>query len=202
MRFLFFLLLTLGLSQALELSKLKITPSLKKLEISLPLQERFQTSSKDNQLILTFSSPLVGEPLTQELKAPFEKIIISNNPQNKAQITLYGKNLELSTQKNQDEMILSFTSEIIQISWGTYFSVIGFLFFTAFILLLVKKRLKPIAHKSHYQETFLKAKTKLITLEYEGEKYLIFSNQNGCVLLNHYPKTKDNKEFTDLIKEE
>lgn len=202
MRFLLFLLLALGLSQALELSKLKITPSLKKLEISLPLQERFQTSSKDNQLILTFSSPLVGESLTQELKAPFEKIIISNNPQNKAQITLYGKNLELSTQKNQDEMILSFTSEIIQISWGTYFSVIGFLFFTAFILLLVKKRLKPIAHKSHYQETFLKAKTKLITLEYEGEKYLIFSNQNGCVLLNHYPKTKDNKEFTDLIKEE
>lgn len=202
MRFLLFLLLTLGLSQALELSKLKITPSLKKLEITLPLQERFQTSSKDNQLILTFSSPLVGEPLTQELKAPFEKIIISNNPQNKAQITLYGKNLELSTQKNQDEIILSFTSEIIQISWGTYFSVIGFLFFTAFILLLVKKRLKPIAHKSHYQETFLKAKTKLITLEYEGEKYLIFSNQNGCVLLNHYPKTKDNKEFTDLIKEE
>lgn len=202
MRFLFFLLLTLGLSQALELSKLKITPSLKKLEITLPLQERFQTSSKDNQLILTFSSPLVGEPLTQELKAPFEKITISNNSQNKAQITLYGKNLELSTQRNQDEMVLSFTSEIIQISWGTYFSVIGFLFFTAFILLLVKKRFKPIAHKSHYQETFLKAKTKLITLEYEGEKYLIFSNQNGCVLLNHYPKTKDNKEFTDLIKEE
>lgn len=202
MRFLLFLLLALGLSQALELSKLKITPSLKKLEITLPLQERFQTSSKDNQLILTFSSPLVGEPLTQELKSPFEKITISNNPQNKAQITLYGKNLELSTQKSQDEMILSFTSEIIQISWGTYFSVIGFLFFTAFILLLVKKRLKPIAHKSHYQETFLKAKTKLITLEYEGEKYLIFSNQNGCVLLNHYPKTKDNKEFTDLIKEE
>lgn len=202
MRFLFFLLLTLGLSQALELSKLKITPSLKKLEITLPLQEKFQTSSKDNQLILTFSSPLVGEPLTQELKAPFEKITISNNPQNKAQITLYGKNLELSTQKNQDEMVLSFTSEIIQISWGTYFSVIGFLFFTAFILLFVKKRLKPIAQKSHYQETFLKAKTKLITLEYEGEKYLIFSNQNGCVLLNHYPKTKDNKEFTDLIKEE
>lgn len=202
MRFLFFLLLTLGLSQALELSKLKITPSLKKLEISLPLQEKFQTSSNDNQLILTFSSPLVGEPLTQELKAPFEKMTISNNPQNKAQITLYGKNLELSTQKNQDEMVLSFTSEIIQISWGTYFSVIGFLFFTAFILLLVKKRLKPIAHKSHYQETFLKAKTKLITLEHEGEKYLIFSNQNGCVLLNHYPKTKDNKEFTDLIKEE
>lgn len=202
MRFLFFLLLTLGLSQALELSKLKITPSLKKLEITLPLQERFQTSSKDNQLILTFFSPLVGEPLTQDLKAPFEKITISNNPQNKAQIILYGKNLELSTQKNQDEMVLSFTSEIIQISWGTYFSVIGFLFFTAFILLLVKKRLKPIAQKSHYQETFLKAKTKLITLEYEGEKYLIFSNQNGCVLLNHYPKTKDNKEFTDLIKEE
>lgn len=202
MRFLLFLLLTLGLSQALELSKLKVTPSLKKLEITLPLQEKFQTSSKDNQLILTFSSPLVGEPLTQELKAPFEKIIISNNPQNKAQITLYGKNLELSTQKNQDEMVLSFTSEIIQISWGTYFSVIGFLFFTALILLLVKKRLKPIAHKSHYQETFLNAKTKLITLEYEGEKYLIFSNQNGCVLLNHYPKTKDNKEFTDLIKEE
>lgn len=202
MRFLLFLLLTLGLSQALELSKLKVTPSLKKLEITLPLQEKFQTSSKDNQLILTFSSPLVGEPLTQELKAPFEKIIISNNPQNKAQITLYGKNLELSTQKNQDEMVLSFTSEIIQISWGTYFSVIGFLFFTALILLLVKKRLKPIAHKSHYQETFLNAKTKLITLEYEGEKYLIFSNQNSCVLLNHYPKTKDNKEFTDLIKEE
>lgn len=202
MRFLLFLLLALELSQALELSKLKITPSLKKLEISLPLQERFQTSSKDNQLILTFSSPLVGEALTQELKTPFEKIVISNNSQNKAQITLYGKNLELSTQKNQDEIILSFTSEIIQISWGTYFSVIGFLFFTAFILLLVKKRLKPIAHKSHYQETFLKAKTKLITLEYEGEKYLIFSNQNGCVLLNHYPKTKDNKEFTDLIKEE
>lgn len=202
MRFLFFLLLTLRLSQALELSKLKITPSLKKLEITLPLQERFQTSSKDNQLILTFFSPLVGEPLTQDLKAPFEKITISNNPQNKAQIILYGKNLELSTQKNQDEMVLSFTSEIIQISWGTYFSVIGVLFFTAFILLLVKKRLKPIAHKSHYQETFLKAKTKLITLEYEGEKYLIFSNQNGCVLLNHYPKTKDNKEFTDLIKEE
>lgn len=202
MRFLLFLLLTLGLSQALEISKLKITPSLKKLEITLPLQERFQTSSKDNHFILTFSSSLIGESLTQELKAPFEKITISNTPQNKAQIILYGKNLELSTQKSQDEMILSFTSEIIQISWGAYFSAIGFLLFVAFILLLVKKRLKPIAQKSHYQETFLKAKTKLITLEYEGEKYLIFSNQNGCVLLNHYPKTKDNKEFTDLIKEE
>lgn len=202
MRFLSFLLLFFCFSQSLEISQIKIIPSLKKIEISLPSKERFQTSSQDHCLLLTFSSPLIGESLTQKLQSPFEQVTISNNPQNKAQITLCGKNLELSIQKNQEESILSFSSEIIQISWGPYFSVIGFLGAMIIVLYFVRKKLKLPTQKIHYSEIHLKARAKLITLEYEGGKYLIFSNQKGCTLLNHYPKTKDNKEFTDLIKEE
>ncbi|RDU72064.1 hypothetical protein [Helicobacter brantae] len=202
MRFLSFLLLFFCFSQALEISQIKITPSLKKIEISLPSKERFQTSNQEHCLLLTFSSPLIGESLTQKLQSPFEQITISNNSQNKAQITLCGKNLELSIQKGQEESVLSFSSEILQVSWGSYFSVIGFLGAMIIVLYFVRKKLKLPTQKIHYSEIHLKARAKLIALEYEGEKYLIFSNQKGCTLLNHYPKTKDNKEFTDLIKEE
>ena len=202
MRFLLFLPLAFYLLEALDTSQIKITPSLKKIEITLPSHEKFQTSSQNQCLILTFFSPLMGEPLDKKLNPPFEKLTLSSTPSNNAQLTLCGDNLELSNQKNQEKSILSFTSEVIIIPWGPYFSVIGFLGAMIVILYFVRKKLKFPTQKIQYSEIHLKARAKLITLEYEGEKYLIFSNQKGCTLLNHYPKTKDNKEFTDLIKEE
>lgn len=205
MRLFSFWLLLSSLLLAFSSDEVKITPSLKSVEIFIPTQESFQSLNQARSLILTFPSPLKGASLTQPLQGSFEKIEISQNSSNQAQIILYGNNLNLSSHTTQNGLTLHISSEVLQVSWWRYFAVVFLLSITAIILLFVKKRLKhklSSHHSTHYSETFLKAKTKLITLKHNGEEYLIFSNQNGCVLLNHYPKTKDNKEFTDLIKEE
>lgn len=188
---------------AFSSDELKITQSFKNLEVFIPTHENFQPLSQVDSLTLTFSSPLVGNPFTQELQSPFDKLIISQTS-NKAQIILLGKNPKLSHQYTKEGVVLVFTSEIYQISWARYFIVLTILLVLIITLFFFKKRLKGkvSTHSINYQEILLKQHTKLIKLEYEGERYLIFSNQNGCVLLNHYPKTKDNKEFMNLIKEE
>lgn len=189
---------------AFDSSKVQITPSFKKLQIFIPTLESFKTLNQENSLTLTFSTPLLGNPLSQSLQAPFEKLEISQNSSNQTQLILYGKNLELNTQKEKDGLLLTFTSEIIQISWGRYIAVLSFLLIALFLLLIFRKKIKAKfpTSKTKYSEIPLKARTKLITLEHQDEIYLIFCNEKGCTLLNHYPKTKDNKEFIDLIKEE
>lgn len=204
MRFLSLLALSLCFLNAFTSSEVKITPSFKKLQIFIPTQEDFQTLNKEGSLILTFLSPLKGETITQELSAPFQKLKITQSPSNKAQIILYGKNLSLTTQKSENGITLTFNSEIYQVQWWRYFGVLAVLFALLITLFFLKKRLKGRFHHSqtHYHEFPLKANTKLITLEHQDKTYLIFSNEKGCTLLDCYSKTKDNKEFIDLIKEE
>lgn len=204
MRFFSLLALFCCFLSAFNSSEVKITPSFKKIQIFIPTTESFKTLNQENSLTLTFGSPLEGKPLSQSLQAPFEKIEIFQNTSNQAQIILYGKNLELSTQKEKDGLLLSFSSEIIQVSWGRYIAVLSFLLLAFFTLLFFKKKIKAKfpASKTKYSEITLKPRTKLVTLEHQDEVYLIFCNEKGCTLLNHYPKTKDNKEFIDLIKEE
>lgn len=205
MRFLSFFIFLFCFLNALTSSEVKITPSFKKLQIFIPTQEDFQTLNKENSLILTFSSPLIGESIKKELSSPFQTLQITQNQSNKTQIILYGKNLSLSTQKSENGMTLTFTSEIYQVQWWRYFGVLAVLSILLIALFFLKKRLKNrIPHsQTHYTEIPLKANAKLITLEYQDQTYLIFCNEKGCALLNRYSKTKDNnKEFIDLIKEE
>lgn len=204
MRFFLFLTFLYSFTNAFSTLEVKITPSFKKLQVYIPTQESFKTLKANDSLTLTFPSPLAGKPLEQNLQAPFEKIEISQNPLNQTQIILTGKNLELDYEKTQDGTLLTFGSEIIQIPWTSYISVLSILFVISIVLLFFRKKIKARfpASKTHYTELHLKAKTKLITLEHQEHIYLIFCNEKGCTLLNHYPKTKDNKEFTDLIKEE
>lgn len=204
MRFLSLLAFLCSLLSAFNSSEVKITPSFKKIQIFIPTQESFKTLNQENSFTLTFSTPLEGKALSQSLQAPFEKIEIAQTPSNQTQIILYGKNLELSTQKDKEGLTLTFSSEIIQIPWGRYIAVLSFLLLASLFLLIFRKKIKAKfpASKTKYSEIALKPRTKLITLEHQDETYLIFCNEKGCTLLNHYPKTKDNKEFIDLIKGE
>lgn len=170
---------------------------LKTLQITLPQKEKYTTLTQTNSLIITLSSPLKQEAKTHTLLTPFEKIQFLSTPSNQAQIIIWGENLTL-TQKGDN--LLEIHSEILKISWWNYFYVCLFLTMAIIVLAYLKKR-KP-TKPTKYSEIFLSPKSKIITFEYNQKEYIIFSNERGNLLLNHYPKTPHNKDFTQLINEE
>lgn len=199
MRGIVFFLLAFYLSLAQEI---QISQKLKTLNLLLPTQKGFTTHSTKDSLQIIVDDQLVQKDKTQSLSPPFEKIQILPLPSNQTQITIFGKNLTLIQNKIADKIHLEIHSETLRISWLNYFY--GYIFIAVLILILLwlKRRLKHSKKPINYQEIFLSPKSKIISFEYEGVEYRIFCNEKGNVLLNHYPKTDHNKDFTHLISED
>lgn len=193
--FLFFALTLHALSGEITFSQ-----KLKTLEIFIPLNTTFSANSQEDSLIFILNTSLTQEKQTQFLSTPFQKIqILPLSPQ-QTQITIWGKNLSFSEKKTDHSICLEIHSDIVKISWWKYFYVCFILALIMLALLYLKKRgtLKNVK----YKEVFLSTKSKIISFEYEGKEYVIFSNERGNVLLNHYPKEPHNKDFTHFISED
>ncbi|WP_300221165.1 hypothetical protein [uncultured Helicobacter sp.] len=199
MKHFFVFLLFILFTHAQEIT---FSQKLKTLQITIPIQEKIATTDHKDFLQITLPSMLVQKEQTQTLLPPFEKIQILPTSSQQTQITIWGKNLSLTQTNTNQAMILEIKSEVLKVSWWNYLYVCLILGAMIVFLRYLKNKTKQNAKNKNYQEILLSAKSKIISFEYENTKYLIFSNEKGNLLLNHYPKETHNKDFTHLISED
>lgn len=199
MRGIIFFLLALFFSHAQEI---QISQKLKTLILTLPTQKHYTTNSKETFLQIIVDDKLVQQEQVRSLSTPFEKIQITPLSSAQTQITIFGKNLSLKQGTNNQGIHLEIYSEVLKISWLSYFYVCLLLGALILVLFWLKRRLNSPTKPANYKETPLSTKSKIISFEYDGVQYQIFSNEKGNILLNHYPKEHHNKDFTHLISED
>lgn len=184
---------------------IQIHQNLKTLKISLSSKAKISQLSPTSFMI---DEPLKGNGLSHTLQSPFESLTI--HPQGEQTlITLNTPYTSIASASVQKDNQLSITFELqdpINLEWWRYLSVIGVLVLLIGYLLYLKKKIKkastalPSSHA--YKKINLDSHSQLIYLSDDKADYVVFSNQNGCVLLNRYPKTKDNTGFSKLLDEE
>lgn len=199
MRGVIFFLFAILLSYAQEI---QISQKLKTLNLILPTQKHFTINPQESFIQIMIDDQLTKQEKVQILSAPFEKVQILPLSSNQTQITIFGKNLSLQQKESNHQIHLEIHSEILRISWLNYFYACLLLGVLILVLIWLRRKVNCSLKPSHYKEIPLSAKSKIISFEYEGVEYRIFSNEKGNVALNHYPKGHHNKDFTHLISED
>lgn len=175
-----------------------ITLSLTKdhLRFSLPTQAKFTIQTTAQGLEILIQDDFKEKEWSKALMPPFSLLQLRSIHPNQTLLLIQAQNQTLSYSYSKDSDAIHFSVWAIpSISWWRYFAVLALLIVLIGFLLFLKKRqrIKNLPQTFQFHEFYLNKSSKIITLQNQNKVFTIFSNEQGCVLL----ESKDlGKEFT------